>query len=449
MYSKLKKLGDLLDELWQAMEQRAKDSERQMLAFGIFGFIAYPLYYLINLFLVAPQAYTNLTLRLIASLLCLGLILKNYWPESLRRYLPIYWYLTLLYGLPFFFSFMLLKNDASSAWIMNGLTVLFLLMWLVDWISYIVLMAIGITLGWLAYYFTTPKIIYHLHTINYMDLINTYLVSLIMGLIFSRNKDLVEKGKLQAMRALGASLAHELRTPLAAINACAGGIREYLPDLISTYELAKKSQLPIPTIRNIQFETLRTSVEGIEAETNFANSIIRMLLVRAEEPEIKISELKVCSIKSCVEEALLRYPFISNEKNLVHCVIEKDFYFKGKELLTIHILFNLLRNAIYYVKAAGKGDIRIWVKQDSQYNFLYFRDTGKGISAKNLPRIFDRFFSKTPHGSGVGLAFCKTVMRAYGGDIICKSVEGEYTEFILSFPIIPSDEINAVESGVS
>ena len=36
-------------------------------------------------------------------------------------------------------------------------------------------------------------------------------------------------------------------------------------------------------------------------------------------------------------------------------------------------------------------------------------------------------------GTGVGLAFCKTIMISYGGDIICNSIEGEYTEFVLSF----------------
>ena len=36
-------------------------------------------------------------------------------------------------------------------------------------------------------------------------------------------------------------------------------------------------------------------------------------------------------------------------------------------------------------------------------------------------------------GTGVGLACCKTIMIAYGGDIICNSIEGEYTEFVLSF----------------
>src|SRR5207248_1330446 len=106
----------------------------------------------------------------------------------------------------------------------------------------------------------------------------------------------------------------------------------------------------------------------------------------------------------------------------------------GQKVLTIHILFNLLKNAIYYIRTAHEGDIHIWLELGKKHNKLHFRDTGKGISADILPKIFDLFFSKTYHGSGIGLAFCKMVMQSYGGNIECDSVEGEFAEFILNFP---------------
>lgn len=61
-------------------------------------------------------------------------------------------------------------------------------------------------------------------------------------------------------------------------------------------------------------------------------------------------------------------------------------------------------------------------------------DTGKGISKDILPHVFDRFFTRTQHGAGVGLAFCKMVMHSFGGDIRCQSEEGKHTLFSLSFP---------------
>ena len=103
------------------------------------------------------------------------------------------------------------------------------------------------------------------------------------------------------------------------------------------------------------------------------------------------------------------------------------------------MLFNLLKNAIYYVKAANKGNmkgvIQIWLESDGKYNVLHFKDVGKGMPEATLHHVFDPFFTKTDHGAGIGLTFCKSVMESYGGKIGCASKEGEFTEFVLSFPI--------------
>lgn len=89
---------------------------------------------------------------------------------------------------------------------------------------------------------------------------------------------------------------------------------------------------------------------------------------------------------------------------------------------------------MYYIKDAGKGNIKIWLETNENFNQLHFKDTGKGISKDFLPKIFDSFTTKTYHGSGIGLPFCKMVMQSYGGKIVCNSIEGECTEFILNFP---------------
>jgi signal transduction histidine kinase len=58
------------------------------------------------------------------------------------------------------------------------------------------------------------------------------------------------------------------------------------------------------------------------------------------------------------------------------------------------------------------------------------------MPAEVTARIFDHFFTKTRHGTGVGLAYCKMVMEDLGGDMTCESVKGEYTHFILHFPVL-------------
>lgn len=98
------------------------------------------------------------------------------------------------------------------------------------------------------------------------------------------------------------------------------------------------------------------------------------------------------------------------------------------------MIFNLLKNAIYYIRDANKGKIYIWAEHDVNFNILHVKDTGKGISASILPNIFNQFFTNTPHGAGIGLTFCKMVMERFGGDIICYSKKGEYADFILYFP---------------
>lgn len=118
--------------------------------------------------------------------------------------------------------------------------------------------------------------------------------------------------------------------------------------------------------------------------------------------------------------------------------IVKDFEYEGISVLTSHILYNLLKNALRAIVNADKGTIKIKLESGVRFNKLIFRDTATGIAKEFLPKMFKLFESQTTAegGTGVGLAFCKTIMQSYGGDIVCGSVEGEYTEFILTFPCL-------------
>jgi two-component system CAI-1 autoinducer sensor kinase/phosphatase CqsS len=191
-------------------------------------------------------------------------------------------------------------------------------------------------------------------------------------------------------------------------------------------------------IRRSHLSTLHDSLARIESETDFANTIIDMLLINSSGARLNPSDFRPHSARECIQSALARYPFTSErERALIHVVPGADFQFKGSDILLIHVLFNLLKNALYYVAAAGKGEIFIWTEPNSSGpNRLFFMDTGSGIPDSVLPRIFDRFFtsSSAGRGSGIGLSFCKMVMEAFGGDIRCESVHGEFTRFILSFP---------------
>lgn len=243
--------------------------------------------------------------------------------------------------------------------------------------------------------------------------------------------------KMQAMKTLAASIAHELRTPLRTIDSASAGIKTYFPLVLEAYKLAKKEKLPVPKIDPSHFKALLSSCDLIVSEVEEAFTIINMLLTNLSEgadPTTNM-EFKTYFIKDCIDKAIQRYPFDMDEEGLVSCLSVPNFKFKGNDLLIVHILFNLLKNALYQIKAARRGSIVIWTELAKDFNRLHFKDTAKGIPSDALPYIFDQFFTNTYHGTGIGLAFCRMVMEKIGGRIACESKEGEYAEFILYFPV--------------
>ncbi|MGE0332258.1 MAG: response regulator [Ramlibacter sp.] len=98
------------------------------------------------------------------------------------------------------------------------------------------------------------------------------------------------------------------------------------------------------------------------------------------------------------------------------------------------MLFNLLKNALYYLPLYPAMTVTLIVRASPSPRIVV-RDTGPGIPADLLPKLFREFqTSGKAEGTGLGLAFCRRVMQALGGDIQCRSVHGQYTEFTLSFP---------------
>ena len=242
-----------------------------------------------------------------------------------------------------------------------------------------------------------------------------------------------QKEKIKIMESLGSSIAHELRTPLRAINSHINGIIKYLPSLINAYELAQKANLEVDGIQPRIFNILQKSSRAILQETSSSNAIIDMLLMNINAMKMVHFESKICSIISCVNEAIKRYPFADGEKELIRWKQKNDFEFRGNGLLIVHVLFNLLKNALFYIAKARKGHIVIWTKKDKDTNELNFTDTGCGIAKENVANVFDLFFSKTHGGNGIGLNFCKMVMQGIDGDILCESKEGAFTKFTLKF----------------
>ncbi len=412
---------------------RTEGEVKQAILFGIFGVINFPTFYFVWHDL-SPQRYDSLTLRLVATFLCLLLALRNLWPPRLKPFFGVFWYASLVYCLSFFGTYMLLRNHGSPMWVTNAMLVLMLLTILLDWLSFTIVLLLGILIAILVYILQTHDVIM---LMDYLGISATYFSAIVIASIFTYGRDKVEKAKFDAIKSVGASIAHELRTPLLSIDGGITGFKQYFPLFIETYELAKKSGLAIPKIRTDMYESLLTTLDDMGEEIRYSNTIVDMLLMKVRKNLIKSDDVKVHSIDACIDETLRRYPFASeDQRKLIHIDHAYDFEFKGNQLLVVHILFNLLKNALYFIEDAKKGEIYLWKSSVKEKNRLHFKDTGKGISPQTQLRLFESFFSTTRNGTGLGLAFCKMVMNSLKGDIICYSKEGEYAEFILIFPKI-------------
>jgi len=106
------------------------------------------------------------------------------------------------------------------------------------------------------------------------------------------------------------------------------------------------------------------------------------------------------------------------------------------------ILSNLTENALRHTQA---GEVELFSTLDGGGIRLGVRDTGSGIAAEHLPRVFERFYRADPGrsreagGTGLGLSIVKHMAEAHGGRVIAESVVGEGTTISVLFPASPED----------
>lgn len=246
----------------------------------------------------------------------------------------------------------------------------------------------------------------------------------------------VTRYDLMSPGAVAATVAHEMRTPLASIRMQADALAHFLPELHKGYELAVAHGLCEAAFHPAASRKLADLSHGIRHQVDRSNAVIDMMLASARMEQMDPSSFAPQSASACVAEALETYPFGTGERDRVSVSVAGDFEFNGSNSLFIYVIFNLLKNSLYAMKAAGKGEIAIAITAGGSRNTVTFTDTASGIPSATVPRIFDAFFTtKKSAGAGIGLAFCRRVIRSFGGQMRCESVEGEWTRFSLEFPV--------------
>lgn len=241
--------------------------------------------------------------------------------------------------------------------------------------------------------------------------------------------------------AAAATIAHELRTPLATIRMQANHAAAQLPQLLHEIQQSQASRVMAGDLTSAEagmasHQALASMCHKIVQQVDHTNKMIDLILASARMEHIDTSEFRQHSMQACVREAVDNYPLLASERKKLHVTIEKDFSFCGSHSLMIFVLSNMIKNSLYAMKAAEKGEIHIYVSSTESKGVLTVTDTASGIPKAIIKRIFDTYYStKQSAGAGVGLAFCQRVINAFGGQIRCDSVEGEYTTFTVTMPI--------------
>jgi len=230
--------------------------------------------------------------------------------------------------------------------------------------------------------------------------------------------DTTELRRLESLRRdLVANVSHELKTPLSSIKAYAETLRDGALD---------DRQASIKFVERI-----------MEQSERLHHLILDMLSLARIESAQQVFEIVPVSVEEVVEECLANQRPAADAKQISlvaepqqpDCMVRAD-----KEGLR-EILDNLVDNAIKYTSAGGRVTVRCRTTGDAKMVSIEVEDTGIGISAEELPRVFERFYrvdkarSREMGGTGLGLAIVKHLAQSFGGGVSAKSESGQGSRF--------------------
>lgn len=217
-----------------------------------------------------------------------------------------------------------------------------------------------------------------------------------------------------------ADLAHELRTPLANI----------------------RGEAEVALTRERSLNEYQAVIESSVTECERLSGIIDNLLflARAEAAESKVQPI-LFDGRAALERIAAYNEAIAEERQLqISCTGEGPVY--ADPVLFGRAASNLVDNAVRFTPDGGS--ITIALATNPAGAEINVRDTGGGIPAEHLPRIFDRFYrvdaSRSSEGTGLGLALVKSIVDLHGGSLSVESEVDRGTTMTLQFPAQPTTE---------
>lgn len=407
-------------------------AQNNLFLVGILGVFGFPIYYFIWKY-IYPQQYESLILRLFCSALFIPWLFANKLPSKLIRYFPAYFFFSLFVSIPFFFTYMLFANNFSDIWLMSYLVAIYLAILLIyHWWVIILMFSSCILINLFLYSFVR---ILPTHFSGFeIKYIPVYIFAIVSGILCHRT-ELKSQFKIKNMKSFGNGIAHEMRNPLNAINLVTSRIKS----LISVSDNNIKKELDQDEIKEIS-----KNLNTILGCTSRASEVIDMILANIKEKS-NAEKLEFIQVADLISSSIREYGFDDeSHRNHVSVNTNENFIIKVNKTAITYVIFNLLRNSLYYLKNNPNQRIKIYLNnKDENFNQIIFEDNGPGISASHIKYIFDSFYTYGKNeGTGLGLYFCKMTMESIEGSIECKSRVGKFTKFILNFPKISNDEIS-------
>lgn len=413
-------------------------AEPNLTLVGWMGFVGFPIYYVVWAFMF-PQPYENLPLRVLCSILFFGIIYRNRVPFEWRRFLPAYYQVAITLCLPCFFFYMLLMNNWSNVWVMSFMSAIFLHILLVH-ITWVMFAQTFAGIG-LATFFAWIAQGFHLELTMDWTHVPIFLFIYLFGNLFYFRNQVEHEAKVSLAKSFGAGIAHEMRNPLSGLLTSIDVIQSVLPNP------SKKAQY---TLSDEDVTLLREVSSDAMKIIHSGNETIDLLLTSIDENRVSRSTFKKHSAQTVVESAIESFSYKrSTDRFAISLDVRSEFDFLGSDTLLKYVMYNLFKNAFHH-RSSEDFHIHVTMYSDEFTNQIVVTDNGSGISPDVLQSIFQDFYTTGKSGNyGLGLPFCKKVMRSFGGDIRCQSEVGEWSQFTMTFPTISSNAVKEIKSELT
>ncbi len=261
------------------------------------------------------------------------------------------------------------------------------------------------------------------------------------------HSQLLQNEKMASIGQLAAGVAHEINNPIGFVSSNLGTLDKYVTRLTDFIALQKEKLATLGTPALLDELAEKGKALKLDYITADAKQLIRESLEGTERVRQIVQDLKTFSR---VDEAEYKHADINDCLKSTINIVWNELKYKAtlnKELGEIpqtkcypqqlnQVFMNLLVNAAHAIEKQGEITVRTWL--DAGFINVSVSDTGCGIPAANLSRIFEPFYTtkEVGKGTGLGLSISYDIVKKHGGEIQVCSEVGKGTTFAVKIPVV-------------